>query len=191
MTISSSWQVIVQANEQAAASASACQHQQRCQKDRAHGENLGGYLAPRAAAFEDRLATCIADDGVYDYAMPDCRFCRIIIALPILSNCGRSSPRCKGSASAGPKRRRHREDCFDILGRSSSLKAALRHSVNERGQLQPTDREDTAQLLDRIRVLVDSHVESRISFWTVDTKRGGLFAPLITSGGIAGFKGAH
>jgi len=32
-----------------------------------HGESLGGYLAPRAAAFEHRLAACIADDGVYDY----------------------------------------------------------------------------------------------------------------------------
>jgi tRNA A58 N-methylase Trm61 len=25
---------------------------------------MGGYLAPRAAAFEDRIAACIADDGV-------------------------------------------------------------------------------------------------------------------------------
>jgi alpha-beta hydrolase superfamily lysophospholipase len=32
-----------------------------------HCESLGGYLAPRAAAFEHRLAACIADDGVYDY----------------------------------------------------------------------------------------------------------------------------
>ncbi len=32
-----------------------------------HGESLGGYLAPRAAAFEHRLAACIADDGVYDF----------------------------------------------------------------------------------------------------------------------------
>lgn len=32
-----------------------------------HGESLGGYLAPRAAAFEHRLAACIADDGLYDY----------------------------------------------------------------------------------------------------------------------------
>jgi pimeloyl-ACP methyl ester carboxylesterase len=34
-----------------------------------HGESLAGYLAPRAAAFEHRLAACIADDGVYDYGM--------------------------------------------------------------------------------------------------------------------------
>jgi len=34
-----------------------------------HGESLGGYLAPRAAAFEHRLAACIADDGVYDYGI--------------------------------------------------------------------------------------------------------------------------
>ncbi|HUO22592.1 MAG TPA: hypothetical protein VMU59_08770 [Caulobacteraceae bacterium] len=32
-----------------------------------HGESFAGYLAPRAAAFEHRLAACIADDGVYDY----------------------------------------------------------------------------------------------------------------------------
>jgi dienelactone hydrolase len=32
-----------------------------------HGVSFGGYLAPRAAAFEQRLAACIADDGVYDY----------------------------------------------------------------------------------------------------------------------------
>src|SRR5271167_4792344 len=31
------------------------------------GVSFGGYLAPRAAAFEPRLAACIADDGVYDY----------------------------------------------------------------------------------------------------------------------------
>jgi alpha-beta hydrolase superfamily lysophospholipase len=30
-------------------------------------ESLGGYLAPRAAAFEHRLAACISDDGVYDF----------------------------------------------------------------------------------------------------------------------------
>jgi pimeloyl-ACP methyl ester carboxylesterase len=32
-----------------------------------HCESLGGYFAPRAAAFEHRLAACICDDGVYDY----------------------------------------------------------------------------------------------------------------------------
>jgi alpha-beta hydrolase superfamily lysophospholipase len=32
-----------------------------------HGVSFGGYLAPRAAAFETRLAACIADDGLYDY----------------------------------------------------------------------------------------------------------------------------
>jgi pimeloyl-ACP methyl ester carboxylesterase len=32
-----------------------------------YGVSFGGYLAPRAAAFEPRLAACIADDGVYDY----------------------------------------------------------------------------------------------------------------------------
>jgi len=32
------------------------------------GVSLGGVLAPRAAAFEPRLAALIADDGVYDYA---------------------------------------------------------------------------------------------------------------------------
>jgi predicted alpha/beta-fold hydrolase len=31
------------------------------------GESLGGYLAPRAAAFEHRLKAVIANDGVYDY----------------------------------------------------------------------------------------------------------------------------
>jgi pimeloyl-ACP methyl ester carboxylesterase len=34
-----------------------------------HGVSLGGYLAPRAAAFEHRLAACIADDGVYDFGI--------------------------------------------------------------------------------------------------------------------------
>jgi pimeloyl-ACP methyl ester carboxylesterase len=32
-----------------------------------YGVSFGGYLAPRAAAFEPRLAACIADDGIYDY----------------------------------------------------------------------------------------------------------------------------
>lgn len=32
-----------------------------------HAESLGGYLAPRAAAFEHRLSACISDDGVYDF----------------------------------------------------------------------------------------------------------------------------
>jgi pimeloyl-ACP methyl ester carboxylesterase len=31
------------------------------------GLSLGGYLAPRAAAFEHRLAACIANGGVYDF----------------------------------------------------------------------------------------------------------------------------
>jgi dienelactone hydrolase len=31
------------------------------------GISLGGYLAPRAAAYEKRLAAVIANDGVYDY----------------------------------------------------------------------------------------------------------------------------
>lgn len=33
------------------------------------GESFGGYLAPRAAAFEPRLAGCIANEGVYDFFM--------------------------------------------------------------------------------------------------------------------------
>jgi dienelactone hydrolase len=31
------------------------------------GESLGGYLAPRAAAFENRIAVCVANGGVYDF----------------------------------------------------------------------------------------------------------------------------
>ena len=31
------------------------------------GISLGGYLAPRAAAFEHRLAALIANDGLYSY----------------------------------------------------------------------------------------------------------------------------
>lgn len=31
------------------------------------GQSLGGYLAPRAAAFEHRIAGCIANGGVYDF----------------------------------------------------------------------------------------------------------------------------
>jgi pimeloyl-ACP methyl ester carboxylesterase len=31
------------------------------------GLSLGGYLAPRAAAFEHRLVACIANGGVYDF----------------------------------------------------------------------------------------------------------------------------
>ena len=34
-----------------------------------HGVSLDGYLAPRAASFEHRFAACIADDGVYDFAI--------------------------------------------------------------------------------------------------------------------------
>jgi dienelactone hydrolase len=32
------------------------------------GRSLGGYLAPRAAAFEHRLAACVAVDGLYAFA---------------------------------------------------------------------------------------------------------------------------
>jgi dienelactone hydrolase len=32
-----------------------------------YGVSFGEYLAPRAAAFEQRVAACIADDGIYDY----------------------------------------------------------------------------------------------------------------------------
>ena len=32
------------------------------------GRSLGGLLAPRAAAFERRIAALIANDGLYDYA---------------------------------------------------------------------------------------------------------------------------
>lgn len=31
------------------------------------GQSLGGYLAPRAAAFEHRLFACIADSGIYEF----------------------------------------------------------------------------------------------------------------------------
>ena len=34
------------------------------------GTSMGGELAPRAAAFEPRLAALIANDGLYDYAAP-------------------------------------------------------------------------------------------------------------------------
>lgn len=33
------------------------------------GISLGGYLAPRAAAFEKRIAAVIANDGIYDYGV--------------------------------------------------------------------------------------------------------------------------
>jgi pimeloyl-ACP methyl ester carboxylesterase len=34
------------------------------------GVSMGGYLAPRAAAFEKRLAALIANDGIYDFMAP-------------------------------------------------------------------------------------------------------------------------
>jgi len=34
------------------------------------GVSMGGYLAPRAAAFEKRLAALIANDGIYDFMEP-------------------------------------------------------------------------------------------------------------------------
>jgi len=34
------------------------------------GVSMGGLLAPRAAAFEKRLAACIANDGLYDFSAP-------------------------------------------------------------------------------------------------------------------------
>jgi len=30
------------------------------------GQSIGGYLAPRAAAFDSRISACVADDGVFD-----------------------------------------------------------------------------------------------------------------------------
>lgn len=44
------------------------------------GVSLGGYLAPRAAAYEHRLAACVANGGVYSFSdtlknlLPDSRF---------------------------------------------------------------------------------------------------------------------
>ncbi|MEY8763818.1 MULTISPECIES: alpha/beta hydrolase family protein [Clostridium] len=37
------------------------------------GQSLGGYLAPRAAAFEHRLAICVANGGIYNFlnALPN------------------------------------------------------------------------------------------------------------------------
>jgi predicted alpha/beta-fold hydrolase len=34
------------------------------------GASLGGYLAPRAAAFEHRIAALVANDGLFDYSAP-------------------------------------------------------------------------------------------------------------------------
>src|SRR5262245_25108426 len=34
------------------------------------GVSMGGLLTPRAAAFEKRLAACIANDGLYDFSAP-------------------------------------------------------------------------------------------------------------------------
>ena len=31
------------------------------------GESMGGYLAPRAAAFDRRIAACVANSGIYDF----------------------------------------------------------------------------------------------------------------------------
>ncbi|MCH3916291.1 MAG: dipeptidyl aminopeptidase [Spirochaetia bacterium] len=31
------------------------------------GESMGGYLAPRAAAFDHRIAACVANSGIYDF----------------------------------------------------------------------------------------------------------------------------
>ena len=35
-----------------------------------YGHSFGGYLAPRAAAFEHRIHACIANGGIYDYLEP-------------------------------------------------------------------------------------------------------------------------
>ena len=35
------------------------------------GLSFGGYLAPRAAAFEHRLAACVANGGVFDFMAPN------------------------------------------------------------------------------------------------------------------------
>lgn len=53
------------------------------------GESFGGYLAPRAAAFEHRLAGCIANSGVYDFMgfrggkdMDRETFFRTVVSMP-------------------------------------------------------------------------------------------------------------
>ena len=33
------------------------------------GVSMGGYLAPRAAAFEKRISTLVANDGIYDFGV--------------------------------------------------------------------------------------------------------------------------
>lgn len=37
------------------------------------GQSIGGYLAPRAAAFEPRISACVADDGVFDLHAALCK----------------------------------------------------------------------------------------------------------------------
>ena len=35
-----------------------------------YGLSFGGYLAPRAVAFEHRIHACIANGGIYDFLEP-------------------------------------------------------------------------------------------------------------------------
>ncbi len=45
------------------------------------GISFGGYLAPRAAAFEKRIKACIANDGVIDFSTPFYRFPQEMVQL--------------------------------------------------------------------------------------------------------------
>jgi len=93
---------------------------------------MGGYLAPRAAAFDHRLAALIADGGVYD-----------IVGGQALQNAppGTSMERAKamlvGAMMAAPDD--YNEWFFGVMKHSTEMRWSMDHGMYAFGESTPVD----------------------------------------------------
>ncbi|HHT75543.1 MAG TPA: alpha/beta fold hydrolase [Euryarchaeota archaeon] len=96
------------------------------------GISLGGYLAPRAAAFEHRIAALIADGGVYD-----------IVGGQALQNAPPGSTMEQAKAwfidgmMAEPDR--FNEMFHDMMGKSTDMRWSFEHGMYAFGETTPVD----------------------------------------------------
>jgi dienelactone hydrolase len=89
------------------------------------GVSLGGYLAPRAVAFEKRISALIANDGVYDYGV---------------ANLGPIAPQQKAAAEAAINAQEAPEvdrKLEEVIKTSPTAAWALTHGMFVTGTLSP------------------------------------------------------
>lgn len=89
------------------------------------GESFGGYLTPRAAAFEHRLAGCIANSGVYDF-----------MGFRGGKNMDRET---FFSAVASMPEAQYQEMNNQMMAKSSQMNWAMKHGIYELGAKDPRD----------------------------------------------------